>query len=75
MDALEHPYDHLGRRPASGSQRYALELNLPGLRSRPLPRYSYLLFYVERTDHVVVWRVLHAQRDIPEWMREDNQNL
>lgn len=71
VDALEHAYKHLARHPASGSQRYALELNLPGLRFWPLPRYPYLVFYIERADHVDVWRVLHAQQDIPDWMREE----
>jgi toxin ParE1/3/4 len=27
---------------------------------------------VERSDHVDVWRVLHAERDIPAWMRESD---
>jgi toxin ParE1/3/4 len=72
VDALQHAYDHLAHYPASGSQRYALELNLPGLRFWPLPRYPYLVFYIERTDHVDIWRVLHAQRDIPDWMRAES---
>jgi len=45
---------------------------IPG-RHRPshlLPRYPYLVFYVEHADHIDVWRVLHGQRDIPAWMRE-----
>ncbi len=25
--------------------------------------------YVERPDHVGVWRVPHGQRDIPAWMQ------
>jgi toxin ParE1/3/4 len=28
------------------------------------------VFYVERQDHIDVWRVLHGQRDIAVWMRE-----
>jgi toxin ParE1/3/4 len=28
------------------------------------------VFYVERDDHVDVWRILHGQRDIPAWMQE-----
>lgn len=71
VDALERAFAHIARHPASGSTRYALELNLPGLRSWPLARYPYLVFYLERTDHVDVWRVLHAQRDIPAWMQEE----
>ena len=69
-EALEHAYAHLGRHPATGSPRCAHELNLPGLRSWPLTRYSYLVFYVERSDHVDVWRVLQGQRDIPAWMQD-----
>lgn len=69
IDALERAYAHIGRRPASGSPRYGLELNLPGLRCWPLARYPHLVFYVERIDHLDVWRVVDAQRDIPAWLR------
>lgn len=71
VDALEQCYAHIGRHPASGSPRYAHELNLPGLRCWPLANYPYLVFYVERPRHVDVWRVLHGQRDIPAWMQEE----
>lgn len=70
IDALQATYGHITRHPASGSPRYAHELDLPRLRCRPLRRYPYLVFYVERDDHVDRWRVLHEERDIPEWMRE-----
>lgn len=70
IDALERAYTHIGRHPASGSPRYAHELNLPGLRFWPLTRFPHLVFYFEHTDHVDVWRVLHGQRDIPAWMHE-----
>lgn len=69
IEALEQAYRHFGRHPATGSPRYAHEIDLPGLRSWPLTRYPYLVFYVEGADHIDVWRVLHGQRDIPAWMR------
>lgn len=69
IDALEHAYGHIGRHPATGSPRYAHELNLPGLRFWPLSRYPHLVFYVEHHDHVDVWRVLSSERDLPEWLR------
>lgn len=72
IDALEQAYGHIGRNPASGSPRYAHDLNLPGLRSWPLGRFPYVVFYVERDDHVDVWRVLHAQSDIPAWMSSES---
>jgi len=70
VDALEQAYVHLSRHPATGSPRYAHELNLPGLRFWTLKRYPYLVFYIERSDHIDVWRVLRGQRDIPLWMQE-----
>jgi len=70
IDVLERAYAHIGRHPATGSPLYAQELNLPGLRSWSLKRYPYLVFYVERDDHIDVWRVLHGQRDIPAWIRK-----
>lgn len=70
IDALQTAYRFIADHPAAGSLRYANELRLPGLRSRILRRYPYLVFYVERDDHIDVWRVLHAHRDIPVWMRE-----
>lgn len=70
IDALERAYTHIGPHPATGSSRYAHELDLPGLRSWPLTRYPHLVFYVERDDHVDVWRVLHGARDIPASLQE-----
>ena len=70
VQALEKAYTHIARQPTSGPPRYAHELNLPGLRSWPLTRFPYLVFYFEHDDCVDVWRVLHGQRDIPAWMNE-----
>jgi toxin ParE1/3/4 len=70
VDALEKAYAHIGRQPATGSPRYAHELNLPGLRFWPLGRFPFLVFYFEQAGHMDVWRVLHGQRDIPAWMSE-----
>jgi len=70
IDALEKAYTDIGRHAASGSPRYAHELNLPGMRCWPLKRYPHLVFYVERADHIDVWRVLHGERDIPSWPQE-----
>ncbi len=67
--ALERAYLHISRYPASGSSRYSYELNLAGLKLWPLKRFPYLAFYIECETHVDVWRVLHAERDIPAWMR------
>ena len=68
IDAISEAYRQISARPATGSPRYANELDLPELRSRKLGRFPYVIFYLERDDHIDVWRLLHAQRDIPLWM-------
>lgn len=70
IDALERAYRHIGDYPASGSLRYAQELDLPSLRYWRLRRFPYLVFYVEHDDRIDVWRVLQAERDIPKWLRD-----
>jgi len=69
IDALEAAIRHIATNAAAGSPRYASELKSRDLRFWPVKRFPYLIFYVEREDHVDVWRVLHGQRDIPEWLR------
>jgi toxin ParE1/3/4 len=70
VDAVEAAYRTIVDHPAAGSPRYAHELALPGLRCHRLKRFPYLVFYVERGEHIDIWRVLHAQRDIPGSMQE-----
>ncbi len=70
VDALEHSFGAIARNPAAGSPRYGLELNLPGLSTRPLGRLLYLVFYIERGDVIDVWRILHARRDIPQSLQD-----
>lgn len=72
IDALEEAYNHIARHPATGSPRYAHALDLPGLRCWPLTRYPHLVFYLERPDHIDVWRVLHGKRDIPAWLADSD---
>ena len=70
IDDLERSFDLISRNPGTGATQYAHELNLPGLRTWMFKRYPYLVFYVEREDHIDIWRVLHSQLDIPAWMQE-----
>ena len=67
-DALEQALRNIGHHPAAGSPRYAHELGIPDLRFWLTPGYPYLIFYVESSDHVDVWRVLHGQRNIAAWL-------
>jgi toxin ParE1/3/4 len=65
IDALEQGLAHIGRHPRHGSLRFAYELDIPELRSWPLTRFPYVIFYVERETRIDVWRILHSRRDIP----------
>lgn len=70
IDALEAAFRHIASHPATGSPRYAHELDLAGLRCWPLKRYPYLIFYVEQESLIDVWRVLHGMRDMPAWLQD-----
>ena len=65
IDAVERCLKHVARHPNSGSLRFAYELDLPDLRSYPIARFPYVVFYVEHDSRIDVWRVLHTRRDIP----------
>lgn len=74
VDALQAVYDQIAHHSGSGSLRYAYELGITDLRSIPLQRYPYLVFYRDQSTHIDVWRVLHAKRDIPQWMHEPDHS-
>lgn len=68
--AVEAAVANAATHPEAGSARYAQPLDRPGLRFWPLKGFPYLVFYRDTGDHFDVWRVLHAERDIPAWLRE-----
>jgi toxin ParE1/3/4 len=69
LNSVRTAFRAIGDRPGTGSPRYGEELDLPGLRHRPAGRFPYLIFYVDHASHVEIWRVVHAQRDIPAELR------
>ncbi len=71
IDAFEEACRLISEHPGAGSPRYAHELDLPGLRSKGLGGYPFLLFYIERANHIDLWRVLHARRDISAWLSHE----
>ena len=70
IDTLQSTLQAIAAHPALGSPRYASELALPGLRSLATKGFPYLVLYIDRDDHIDIWRVLHGRRDIPSRMRE-----
>jgi toxin ParE1/3/4 len=69
IQALEDGFRHIAQFPESGSPRYGHELGIQNLRYWPLKKYPHLIFFRNEHDHVDVWRLLHAERDIAAWMR------
>jgi len=65
IDDVEAAITHLCRHPLTGSLRFAHEVEVPELRSWPLKKFPYLVFDVPDADRIDIWRVLHANRDIP----------
>jgi len=69
--ALEGDFQRLSQTPGMGSPRYTHVLPTEGLRVWRVQGFPYLIFYLERPDHLDVVRVLHAARDVPAALRED----
>lgn len=63
--SMERAVQQISRHPHNGSLRLAYELDVPELRAWPLPRFPYIVFYVEQAAEIDVWRVLHTRRDLP----------
>lgn len=70
VSAIELALAGLARRPGAGSPRYGQLTGIADLKSWPLGRFPYLVFYVERADKIEIWRMLHARRDIAPMLEE-----
>ena len=68
--SVEATFRRISQSPRAGSPRVGHEFNVPGLRAKPVGRFPYLVFYIEHGDQVDIVRVLHAQRNIPDYLRE-----
>lgn len=73
IEALAATYRTIAAHPRAGSPRYAHDLGIPGLRAIRVGRFPFLVFNLARPDHVDVWRVLHAARDIPMWLSDPDR--
>lgn len=71
IDALEHATQHIESHPATGSPRYAHELNIPQLRFWSLRQFPFALFYIEHGTNLDVLRLVHLHRDIPASLRDE----
>ena len=71
VDELEDAISLLTRHPQTGSLRFAYELEIPELRGWSLRKFPYMIFYLPNDNHLDIWRVLHARRDIPTFLQAD----
>lgn len=71
IDGFEDAMMKIARNPATGSPRYGHELSIPGLRHLPIVKFPYLIFYLERDEHIEILRVLHGSIDIPSWLSDN----
>jgi toxin ParE1/3/4 len=66
LEAIEGAYGLIAGQPGLGSLRYGHIAPLAGVRMFAVPGFSnYLIFYLERDDHVEIVRVLNGARDLP----------
>nr|WP_245232461.1 type II toxin-antitoxin system RelE/ParE family toxin [Thiorhodococcus minor] len=69
---LEAALHTLATHAAIGSRRYADLLGIPGLRSWPIKRSAYLIFYVDEKEKIDIWRILHGRRDLAALLGNDD---
>lgn len=74
IGGLQAAYGLIPLHPGIGSPRYGYELDIPGLCGRALDHFPYTVLHIEHTDHIDVLRVLHQRRDIPELLRNLDQD-
>lgn len=61
---LEATLNKISRQPDAGSPRYGHLMRIDALRSWPVKRFPYLIFYIEKEGRIEVSRVLHTHMDI-----------
>ncbi len=66
IEALLAAYGRLEENPEVGSRRLGESLGISGLRTWHLRGFPYVVCYEVLTDSVDIWRILHAQSDIPQ---------
>lgn len=64
VESLEATYCAIGEGPGLGSPRHGQELHVSGLRTRPIRRFPYLIFYLEHESYVEIWRILDVRSDV-----------
>lgn len=64
VGVVERLLGEIARRPSFGSTAYGERLAIYGLRYRQVPRFPYVVFYLELENSLSIVRILHERRDI-----------
>lgn len=70
IDEFSKVYGYIRENPRLGANRYAYELNIPGLKNWLLTGFPYIIFYIEQAEYIYILRVLHSHQQIPQWMSQ-----
>ena len=70
VDALSAAYALIQDNPEIGAPRLGESIGRPALRTWGVRGFPYVVCYETGPDSIDVWRVLHAQSDIPEHLSE-----
>ena len=65
VTALDAAYTALRKAPRGGSPILGERMDLAGLRTWNVRGFPYLICYLLDDEAVVVWRIVHSQRDLP----------
>lgn len=71
VHAYSAAFDHIARHPGTGSRGHGALVGKPDLRCWLLDRFPFSVFYVERSTHIEIIRVLHQASDIPAHLEEN----
>ncbi|MCW6050985.1 type II toxin-antitoxin system RelE/ParE family toxin [Lyngbya sp. CCAP 1446/10] len=72
FDAARQTFSQLAQMPAIGSLYSIENPRLVGLRKWAVRGFDkHLIFYVERDEYIEIVRLLHAARDLPEILGEE----
>jgi toxin ParE1/3/4 len=72
-EAFEAAARIIAEHPGIGASTLTPSGGIAGLRSRRMRRFPYLIFYVEQPQQIDILRVLHAQRDLPKLLQNDER--
>lgn len=67
---LVKAYGHISVHPAIDLNCFSYELNILNLKTWELRDFPYIIFYIEKADHIHIYHVLHNSQQISLWMFE-----